>query len=1312
MKTMRLRMWGLLFLAGVVRGAQLVVVCGGRCKEKPNLNCDLAVEAVAWAQKKWATDEVGVQRLDLKNASAVEALADLTFDAVVVDCEDDAFELSSVGTRVNFGFSYVVLAPSSTSPRPADARLLVRLTTPVLKVADALVELAHFYGWPKIGLVHDDDPESLAMAQHFVDEYTEFNSELPVVVGDACLACGGVRLTEKGRPYGVAIHRATFNDTVAGQLLAEDLDQEATVILLASRDYHVVQRLFFAASLRKAPISVVLTAPSEASFYFDEDQNFVDVEAVLGHEGALGFRRREFLTNAATEDFLNFLDHRRQDVDAEGARWIDSVTAFVRASNAEEDIFATIRSLHSDFLSGDDVVFDSDGDRRETLDLMNAHIFRSEAHRRLMTVDLTPTSKAEFLTVGSLVAGHFTIDENLVVLFENDDATGSMGPVLPVDDPTGSDADEDDDRIVPPPINAEASSSSEKKKSSPYLDVTRGRGLMMILAIAFFTVALCIVLFAARSALRSLDRQNKSALLSSLNAFEVIMPYDPERKQILPTDDGDKDEETRKRRVVCKSGAVDAHGADVVEDSVKVQRVGCYTNNHGDGDDDEVLIYEDRPRSLETTEVESYEVDCWYWSGDVATVASLVEESSSEEDVKILPDTADPRKCWIAYDDVVQDQISDVYARWMKLPQDVREGVMNQERLVESSATSEGGVIRVKHLTSSDSSDDGPPRYLEEQQTTATQADISLIDLLPVKTSVESDDLYHDVDPACYKVIVKPRKNEKVDEEGPSWEINVAKMTQTNLRTGTKRAIRMEDVGRRVKLSWYWRENFRNLQKWKDAEVNIDGTLWVRYDSSEVQRELTALYIEAKTKQPRTLRLDAHNEITEAAPDIKYEIDVCKLWQTNLLTNFRRPVCVMMETVYTKATSPMVVDGGDEGRPSLLVLPPSPSVSTSSTKSLFRPSSSSMKDLLTPRSRALRNNPQDIFAATKKDTVMPDDIQGRDCLKLEVGMLVSVIHDHETASWSFGREIVRKGRSGRAGWFPTTCVAPASKIDIDHIPDQALQDFSFLLPPKNWTPQNDQLLVDITKQKEARDVLAYFDLDYYDPLSVLRVENLHLWRPYATKKHTIAERDGSSTSFHTTDSGFFNLLEDASVERYPVFHGTTGEAAMKICIEGFNRDFSSSSHAQHGRGPYFAVDAQHACFHTYAKPDDLGIQHVLVSRIVPGRYTKGSPGLMAPPFRDEKSHRRYDATVDDVGNPKIFVRLSFFFFFSLSSVFRLPIAIIKPTPPTSSSLNSATSNSPPLLSTPSLSPFPHVIRQTVASRRISSLEQTVVSGFT
>ena len=77
-------------------------------------------------------------------------------------------------------------------------------------------------------------------------------------------------------------------------------------------------------------------------------------------------------------------------------------------------------------------------------------------------------------------------------------------------------------------------------------------------------------------------------------------------------------------------------------------------------------------------------------------------------------------------------------------------------------------------------------------------------------------------------------------------------------------------------------------------------------------------------------------------------------------------------------------------------------------------------------------------------------------------------------------------------------------------------------------------------------------------------------------------------------------------------------------------------------GIYFSRDASYA--HKFAEDveeNGLGLK-ILVTRILSGLYTKGTPGMREAPLK-EKSIKvsgedcRYDSCVDNVENPKVYV---------------------------------------------------------------------------
>ena len=235
------------------------------------------------------------------------------------------------------------------------------------------------------------------------------------------------------------------------------------------------------------------------------------------------------------------------------------------------------------------------------------------------------------------------------------------------------------------------------------------------------------------------------------------------------------------------------------------------------------------------------------------------------------------------------------------------------------------------------------------------------------------------------------------------------------------------------------------MAKWRDNMQRAQGTLWVKYEP-EVQRELSKRYIEQRMNNeiPATLRLDCYSDITTDDHDWKYEVDIGKMWQTRKDTGFRRPVCVMIEAV---------------------------GHATTATKAL---------------------NSVQLLRGVPTVANMPDDIIGRDCLKLTPGMVVSIVYEHDSGEWAFGREIRRNEVvSDDAGWFPMNCVRPARRLEMT---DAALDEFRFLLPPRTWTytsngPIDQQpKLVTLGREssKERQLIANLFDADYYDILSVRR----------------------------------------------------------------------------------------------------------------------------------------------------------------------------------------------------------------------------------
>ncbi len=173
-------------------------------------------------------------------------------------------------------------------------------------------------------------------------------------------------------------------------------------------------------------------------------------------------------------------------------------------------------------------------------------------------------------------------------------------------------------------------------------------------------------------------------------------------------------------------------------------------------------------------------------------------------------------------------------------------------------------------------------------------------------------------------------------------------------------------------------------------------------------------------------------------------------------------------------------------------------------------------------------------------------------------------------------------------------------------------------------------------------------------VDVQRIQNLSLWRQYATKRWEFVSREGS-------------LSQDRN-ERVWLFHGTSEDTVEKIVHQGFNRSFAGKNATMYGKGVYFARDAKCKAAHrmlpierspfatcqatlssilssilrsadssstAYSRPNTQGVQHMFLCRVVTGEFCLGVQDAPAP--RPRTGVILYDSTVDDEADPKIFV---------------------------------------------------------------------------
>lgn len=109
------------------------------------------------------------------------------------------------------------------------------------------------------------------------------------------------------------------------------------------------------------------------------------------------------------------------------------------------------------------------------------------------------------------------------------------------------------------------------------------------------------------------------------------------------------------------------------------------------------------------------------------------------------------------------------------------------------------------------------------------------------------------------------------------------------------------------------------------------------------------------------------------------------------------------------------------------------------------------------------------------------------------------------------------------------------------------------------------------------------------------------------------------------------------LERH-LFHGTTKEAAEDICTNSFDPRVAGVNGVSHGFGTYFASSASVSnMFSTKFGPSE--VRHMFLAKVLVGKFTLGKSNYRRPPqiVPEAKPQRLYDACVDNVNNPKIFV---------------------------------------------------------------------------
>jgi len=112
------------------------------------------------------------------------------------------------------------------------------------------------------------------------------------------------------------------------------------------------------------------------------------------------------------------------------------------------------------------------------------------------------------------------------------------------------------------------------------------------------------------------------------------------------------------------------------------------------------------------------------------------------------------------------------------------------------------------------------------------------------------------------------------------------------------------------------------------------------------------------------------------------------------------------------------------------------------------------------------------------------------------------------------------------------------------------------------------------------------------------------------------------------------VMITSAVPELKLWHGTTTDCVHNIVAHGFNRGYSGRHGTKLGHGTYFSANAAYSLRFCSRKPGRRRV--MLLSKVLVGSYSKGSPDLIEAPFRDTEQLTRYDATVDDMATPTMY----------------------------------------------------------------------------
>eukprot|EP00339_Tiarina_fusa_P025891 CAMPEP_0117013264 /NCGR_PEP_ID=MMETSP0472-20121206/10982_1 /TAXON_ID=693140 ORGANISM="Tiarina fusus, Strain LIS" /NCGR_SAMPLE_ID=MMETSP0472 /ASSEMBLY_ACC=CAM_ASM_000603 /LENGTH=1244 /DNA_ID=CAMNT_0004716535 /DNA_START=123 /DNA_END=3857 /DNA_ORIENTATION=+ len=421
---------------------------------------------------------------------------------------------------------------------------------------------------------------------------------------------------------------------------------------------------------------------------------------------------------------------------------------------------------------------------------------------------------------------------------------------------------------------------------------------------------------------------------------------------------------------------------------------------------------------------------------------------------------------------------------------------------------------------------------------------------------------------------------------------------------------------------WYWKEDDSRVDQ-HIAEMVKTGTNFVSY-SGEICGQIEHAYrLYQEGKGYDTLRVDLTNKITSTKSGQKlvnadsgnfYEISFEQMVQSNSKTNFKR--AVDREEITIHNINSEVYD-------SLPFLPDDIDFTSEDKEDILPTFHGQIIQV-----SKIHPNGEWFFGNVLYDPLMEEAAKGPQAADDTTdndlkAILANALHDRPTSGW-FPRAVTQAADVKQMHKLLKTLGGDGS--DVLAIPDHWDESAGGNVEVKQGTAEYNEVVTFFTRA-------LYGQRDKVKVESVHRVQNVPLWQSYSVKKQTMRTRFADGTSRRVNNVG--DHLDTLS--RRWLFHGSRSETMGKIAQQGFNRSFAGLNAVAYGRGVYFARDASYSSHPRYSAPDEKGVQHMFMCRVLIGDWSKGSHDQITPEAKPYNAFELFDSTVDNVSNPSIFV---------------------------------------------------------------------------